>query len=94
MEKRESFGTRLGFLLVSAGCAIGLGNIWKFPAWSRYFLVFVLPPLITFVLIQGLFDPLNKIFGILLGSIILALYLQEGRYLYLKKKSEKENKEA
>ena len=31
MEKRESFGTRLGFLLVSAGCAIGLGNIWKFP---------------------------------------------------------------
>ena len=29
--KRESLGTRLGFLLVSAGCAIGLGNIWKFP---------------------------------------------------------------
>ena len=29
--KRESFGTRLGFLLVSAGCAIGIGNVWKFP---------------------------------------------------------------
>lgn len=74
--------------------AVNEGNGLKFPAWSRYFLVFVLPPLITFVLIQGLFDPLNKIFGVLLGSIILALYLQEGRYLYLKKKREKENKEA
>lgn len=29
--KRESFKTRLGFLLVSAGCAIGIGNVWKFP---------------------------------------------------------------
>ncbi len=28
---RESIGSRLGFLLLSAGCAIGLGNIWKFP---------------------------------------------------------------
>ena len=31
MKKRESFGSRLGFILVSAGCAIGLGNVWKFP---------------------------------------------------------------
>lgn len=31
MENRESFGTRLGFILVSAGCAVGLGNVWKFP---------------------------------------------------------------
>ena len=31
MEKREKFGSRLGFLLISAGCAIGLGNVWKFP---------------------------------------------------------------
>ena len=29
--KRESFRSRLGFLLVSAGCAIGIGNVWKFP---------------------------------------------------------------
>lgn len=29
--KREGFGSRLGFLLVSAGCAIGIGNVWKFP---------------------------------------------------------------
>lgn len=29
--KRESFGSRIGFLLVSAGCAIGIGNVWKFP---------------------------------------------------------------
>ena len=29
--KRENFGSRLGFLLVSAGCAIGIGNVWRFP---------------------------------------------------------------
>lgn len=29
--KRESFGSRLGFLLLSAGCAIGIGNVWRFP---------------------------------------------------------------
>ena len=31
MKERESFGSRLGFVLVSAGCAIGIGNVWKFP---------------------------------------------------------------
>lgn len=31
MEKQESFRSRLGFILVSAGCAIGIGNVWKFP---------------------------------------------------------------
>ena len=29
--ERENFGSRLGFILVSAGCAVGLGNVWKFP---------------------------------------------------------------
>lgn len=29
--KRESFKSRLGFILVSAGCAIGIGNVWRFP---------------------------------------------------------------
>lgn len=29
--KRESLGSRLGFILLSAGCAIGIGNVWKFP---------------------------------------------------------------
>ena len=28
---RARFGSRLGFILVSAGCAVGLGNVWKFP---------------------------------------------------------------
>ncbi|MDE6955634.1 MAG: sodium-dependent transporter, partial [Oscillospiraceae bacterium] len=28
---RERFQSRLGFLLVSAGCAVGIGNVWKFP---------------------------------------------------------------
>ena len=30
-QERESLGSRLGFILLSAGCAIGLGNVWRFP---------------------------------------------------------------
>lgn len=29
--EREKLGSRLGFILLSAGCAIGCGNVWKFP---------------------------------------------------------------
>ena len=29
--ERERLGSRLGFILISAGCAIGIGNVWKFP---------------------------------------------------------------
>ena len=28
---RDRFSSRLGFILISAGCAIGLGNVWRFP---------------------------------------------------------------
>ena len=31
MEEREKLKSRLGFILLSAGCAIGIGNVWKFP---------------------------------------------------------------
>ncbi|HAG70201.1 MAG TPA: sodium-dependent transporter [Lachnospiraceae bacterium] len=31
MKRREKLSSRLGFILLSAGCAIGLGNVWKFP---------------------------------------------------------------
>ena len=31
MSEREQFSSRLGFLLIAAGCAIGLGNVWRFP---------------------------------------------------------------
>lgn len=31
MGERDGFKSRMGFLLVSAGCAIGIGNVWKFP---------------------------------------------------------------
>lgn len=51
---RENFKSRLGFLLVSAGCAIGIGNVWKFPyvAGENGGGVFVLFYLI-FLLIMG-----------------------------------------
>ena len=31
MKNREKFSSRIGFILISAGCAIGLGNVWRFP---------------------------------------------------------------
>ena len=31
MQEREKLKSRLGFILISAGCAIGIGNVWKFP---------------------------------------------------------------
>ena len=31
MKNRERLGSRLGFIMLSAGCAIGCGNVWKFP---------------------------------------------------------------
>ena len=31
MQNRERLGSRLGFIMLSAGCAIGCGNVWKFP---------------------------------------------------------------
>jgi len=31
LNERETFASRLGFVLISAGCAIGLGNVWRFP---------------------------------------------------------------
>lgn len=55
MQKRESFSSRLGFLLISAGCAIGLGNVWRFPyitgkyGGAAFVLVYLL-----FLIIMGL----------------------------------------
>ena len=52
---RESFKSRLGFLLVSAGCAIGIGNVWRFPyvAGQNGGGLFVLQDLV-FLVIMGL----------------------------------------
>ncbi len=36
-NKREKLGSRLGFILLSAGCAIGCGNVWKFPWMTGQF---------------------------------------------------------
>lgn len=54
--KRESFRSRLGVLLVSAVCAVGTGNVWKFPyaAGENGGGVLVLPVLILVILVQGL----------------------------------------
>ena len=52
---REKFSSRLGFILISAGCAIGLGNVWRFPyivgeyGGAAFVLIYVL-----FLLILGL----------------------------------------
>lgn len=55
MQQREKFASRLGFLLISAGCAIGLGNVWRFPYITGKYggAVFVLVYL-TFLVILGL----------------------------------------
>lgn len=53
--EREKLGSRLGFILLSAGCAIGIGNVWRFPyITGRYgggaFVLFYL----FFLVIMGL----------------------------------------
>ncbi len=67
MEKaRESFGSRLGFLLVSAGCAIGIGNVWRFP----------------FVVGQnggGIFVLIYLIMLVVMGLPVLSMELPVGR---------------
>ena len=54
MANREKLSSRLGFILVSAGCAIGIGNVWKFPYLVGQFGggIFVLIYLL-FLLIMG-----------------------------------------
>ena len=53
--EREKFSSRLGFILISAGCAIGLGNVWRFPyvvgryGGAAFVLIYLL-----FLLILGL----------------------------------------
>ena len=55
MKERETFASRLGFVLISAGCAIGLGNVWRFPyivgqyGGAAFVLIYV-----VFLLIMGL----------------------------------------
>ena len=64
--KREKFKSRLGFLLVSAGCAIGIGNVWRFP----------------FVVGQnggGIFVLFYLIFLIIMGLPVLTMELAVGR---------------
>lgn len=65
-QQREKFSSRLGFILISAGCAIGLGNVWKFPYITGQY------GGAAFVLIYILFL-------ILLGIPILVAELSVGR---------------
>ena len=53
--ERENFKSRLGFILIAAGCAIGLGNVWRFPYIAGQYggAAFVLPYL-GFLLFLGL----------------------------------------
>ncbi len=65
MEK-ESFKSRLGFLLVSAGCAIGIGNVWKFPY-------------ITGIYGGGIFVLFYVLFLVIMGIPVLSMELAIGR---------------
>ncbi len=64
--KRESFKSRLGFLLVSAGCAIGIGNVWRFP-------------FITGQNGGGLFVLVYLVFLVIMGLPVLTMELAVGR---------------
>ena len=64
--KRESFKSRLGFLLVSAGCAIGIGNVWKFP-------------FVTGQYGGGVFVLFYLLFLVIMGAPILTMELAVGR---------------
>ena len=66
MEKRESLGSRLGFIMLSVGCAVGLGNVWRFPY-------------VVGAYGGGLFVLLYLVFLLLLGFPILAMELSVGR---------------
>ncbi|MGI6706156.1 MAG: sodium-dependent transporter [Clostridia bacterium] len=66
MEKREKFASRLGFILISAGCAIGLGNVWRFPY-------------ITGQYGGGIFVLIYLAFIIFLGLPIMTMELAVGR---------------
>ena len=64
--KREGFKSRLGFLLVSAGCAIGIGNVWKFPY-------------VTGQNGGGLFVLFYLLFLVIMGVPVLTMELAVGR---------------
>ncbi len=66
MEQREKFGSRLGFLLISAGCAIGLGNVYRFP-------------IITGAYGGALFVLIYLVFLLLLGIPVMCMELAVGR---------------
>ncbi|MBQ5927665.1 MAG: sodium-dependent transporter [Oscillibacter sp.] len=64
--KRENFQSRLGFILVSAGCAIGIGNVWKFPY-------------VTGVNGGGVFVLFYLLFLAIMGVPVLTMELAVGR---------------
>ena len=66
MENRGGFKSRLGFILVSAGCAIGIGNVWKFPY-------------ITGQNGGGIFVLFYLLFLVIMGVPILTMELAVGR---------------
>ena len=61
MKERDKFGSRLGFILVSAGCAVGLGNVWKFPyicgqnGGAAFILIYLVFLVIIFLLVEKIF---------------------------------------
>ena len=55
MKERESLGSRLGFIMLSAGCAIGIGNVWRFPyITGKYGGGFFVLIYIAFLILMGI----------------------------------------
>ena len=90
---RERFSSRLGFILISAGCAIGLGNVWRFPyitgqygggAFVLIYLLFLiilgLPVMVMELAVgRGSQRSIARSFHVLLGLPIIVMEYSVGR---------------
>lgn len=65
-QEREKLGSRLGFILLSAGCAIGVGNVWKFPYMAGQYG-------------GGLFVLLYLVFLVVMGVPVMTMEFALGR---------------
>ena len=100
MKQRETFQSRLGFLLLSAGCAIGIGNVWRFPyivgqyGGAAFVLIYLVFLVIIFLLVEKIFtlsivvSQLEDKIGVLSAEVALRSKAENKK---IEKIDEKEN---